>query len=310
MHNNPIHLPPPLRRGDCIGLFSPSGPVREQEKLEAGIRILHDLGFKTYLSPAKETGHPYLADDDDHRVQEFHSMWRDSKIKAMMAVRGGYGCMRLMPHLDHNLIQQSPKMVIGFSDLTVMLNTLAVQLSTMAVHGPVLTSLSSLDAESLDSFVSLVSGNFYENKSFRGLEIVRGGRGTGVLRGGNLTTISHLLGTPWEVPFAGTLLFIEDTGEPMYKIDRMLTQLSISGHLEQLSGLLVGCFDCGADTNTNIRLQEDIWNRVLELTGNASFPVWGNVPVGHLSANHSLPIGMIAIQDSSFGTLMIDRNSH
>ena len=107
-----------------------------------------------------------------------------------------------------------------------------------------------------------------------------------------------------------TLLFIEDTGEPMYKIDRILTQLSISGRLEQLSGLLIGCFDCGTETNVNIRLQEDIWNRVLELTANSPFPIWGNVPVGHLSTNYSLPVGMIAIQDSSSGTLLIDQNSN
>lgn len=308
MQNNQILFPPPLKRGDCIGLFSPSGPIREQEKLEAGIRILHDSGFKTHLPPACDTEHPYLAGDDDHRVQEFHSMWKDPKIKAMMAVRGGYGCIRMMPHLDKKLLQQTPKLVIGFSDLTVLLNSLADQLSILTVHGPVLSSLSSLDNESLESFFSLVTGNYVETRPFRNMEIVRDGTASGVLRGGNLTTISHLLGTPWEVPMQGTLLFIEDTGEPMYKVDRMLTQLFVSGRLEQLSGLLVGCFDCGSETNANIRLQEDIWNRILELTPNSPFPVWGNVPISHLSTNYSLPIGITATQDSLSGTLSIDRH--
>jgi muramoyltetrapeptide carboxypeptidase len=210
-----------------------------------------------------------------------------------------------MPHLDADLLHQSSKLLIGFSDLTILLNTIAKNLNTVTIHGPVLTTLSSLDKESLDKFFALVTGEYAGKHSFHNMEVVRGGIATGTLRGGNLTTISHLLGTPWEIPLADSVLFIEDTGEPMYKIDRMLTQLALCGHLQKISGLLIGCFDYGTDVNTNIRLQEDISNRVLELTGDSTFPIWGNLPIGHLGKNHALPIGMRATQDSSSCNLYI-----
>jgi muramoyltetrapeptide carboxypeptidase len=237
-------------------------------------------------------------------------MWMDPEIQAMMAVRGGYGCLRMMPYLDMDLLRQNPKLAIGFSDLTVLLNTLVDRVNIAAVHGPVLTSLAGSDKLSVDSFISVLEGRISGPRSFGDPEVLRGGMSEGILRGGNLTTIAHLLGTPWEVPFKGALLLLEDTGEPMYRIDRMLTQLYVSGRLDSLSGLLLGTFDCSTEKEINMRLRDQIWKRVLELTAHTDYPVWGNIPVGHLAANHAVLLGLKTIMDSVSGTLTkaVDKN--
>ncbi|MCL7488395.1 MAG: LD-carboxypeptidase [Desulfobulbaceae bacterium] len=297
-------LPPPLKNGDCIGLFSPSGPVRDPAQFEAGLQLLHNLGYRTrYTLPGQCPSHEYLAAEDRARAEEFHAMWTDPEIQAMMAVRGGYGCLRMMPYLDMDLLRQNPKLVIGFSDLTVLLNTLVDRANIAAVHGPVLTSLAGSDKKSVDSFISVLEGRIAGTRSFGDPEVLRGGRAEGILRGGNLATIAHLLGTPWEVPFKGALLLLEDTGEPMYRIDRMLTQLYVSGRLDSLSGLLLGTFDCSTEEEINMRLKDQVWKRVLELTADTDYPIWGNIPVGHLAANHAVLLGLKTTMDSNSGTM-------
>ncbi len=306
MDNTRRLLPPPIKPGDCIGLFSPAGPVRDQERFDAGLQLLHELGFRTKQYHEISRAHDYLAADDIARAEEFHTMWADPEVHAMMAVRGGYGCLRMMPYLDLSLFRQNPKRVIGFSDLTVLLNTLVDRSGIISLHGPVLTSLVDSDTVSVDSFVLQLTGKIKEDTTMEGIEILRGGTATGIIRGGNLTTIAHLLGTPWEIPCKNTLLLLEETGEPMYKIDRILTQLYISGRLNHLSGLMLGTFDCGMDRNTDQYLQGDVWKRVLELTAQTDYPVWGNFPVGHLTTNHTFPLGATATMDSSAGLLIFN----
>ena len=302
-------LPPPIRPGDCIGLFFPAGPVLDQERFDSGIQLLHELGFTTkQYPPVTSAPHQYLAADDSTRAEEFHTMWADPEVHAMLAVRGGYGCLRMMPFLDLDILHENPKLVIGFSDLTVLLNTLADRTSIVALHGPVLTSLAISDTESIDSFVTQLTENIQTTHKYNGIEILRGGSATGTIRGGNLTTIAHLLGTPWEIPCQNTILILEDTGESMYKIDRILTQLFISGRLNQLAGLILGSFDYGTDEDINLKLQEDVRNRVLELTANTDYPVWSNFPIGHLNRNHTIPIGVTATMNSSSGEITIEAN--
>lgn len=304
--DRPVILPPPVVPGDCIGLFSPSGPVRDRERFAAGRQLLHDLGFRTKQYSCKATDVDYLAADDNSRTDEFLALWNDSEVKAMMAVRGGYGCLRMVPYLDPESLRKAPKRVVGFSDLTVLINMLADRAGIISFHGPVLTTLAGSDQPSIDSFVTNFSGNSRSTRKFESVEVLRQGTASGILRGGNLTTLAHLLGTPWEIPFKGSLLLLEDTGEPMYRIDRILTQLYISGRLEHLSGILLGTFDYRSEAGTGVRLQEELWNRVLELTAKSGCPVWGNFPIGHLRENHTFPIGATATMDSAAASLAIE----
>lgn len=298
-------LPPTLQPGDCIGIFSPSGPIRDQEKVEAGIRILQELGFqvKLFSCPAVECN--YLAADDRARADSFHSMLADDAVHALMALRGGYGCLRIMKMIDFDQIRLSPKYIVGFSDVTILLNAVLDQTGVMTIHGPVLTSLAGSSDESIHSLYSLLTEGIPQYISVDDVSLLRSGTTSGTLRGGNLTTLMHLIGTPWEINWNKTILLIEDTGESMYRIDRMLTQLSCSGKLDQLSGILLGSFDRGDISDKNRVLQEQVWQRVLELTLNMDYPVWGDVPAGHGKKNNALPLGADVIMDSRSARLVI-----
>lgn len=299
-----LRIPPPLRRGDCIGLFAPAGPVRDQGRVEAGIRLLEEMGYRTKLLRRPATGPDYLAGDDQARAAELHALWQDIEVKALMALRGGFGCLRLMAHLDLTLLRQRPLHLIGFSDVTVLLNAIGQHADLVTIHGPVVTTLATTDHDSLRSLAELLAGDLHDYAFPRRTEVLRPGRNAGILRGGNLATLTHLLGTPWDIPWDGTLLFFEDTGEPMYKIDRMLTQLFCAGRLRNLAGLILGTFD-HRESPDQTALQEQVWQRVLELTREATYPIVGGFPVGHLAHNYPLPIGAAATLDTGRGRLLL-----
>ncbi len=297
-------LPPPLKPGDTIGIFYPAGPVRDPARLESGLRILRDFGLTVRHTPPSGTGPDFLAAKDEERVREFHGLWADPEVKALMAARGGYGCLRLMGLLDFSFIAAHPGWLIGFSDLSVLLNGIATRTGLIGLHGPVVTTLARMDRDALDLFREQLSGKFRPHTGIPGLEILRSGIGHGPIIGGNLTSLVHMLGTPWQPSFAGSLLFLEDTGEPEYRLDRMLTQLSCCGLLDNLAGLILGNFDPGHDDRLEtIRRNEQVWTRVLELTKTKKFPVWGGFPAGHQGGQYPLPLGMEAVMDSLTGSL-------
>ena len=296
MPERPI-LPPRLRRGDTIGLVCPAGPVRDVARLQAGIRLIVDQGFAVKLSGPVEPREGYLADTDEQRAAHLHRLWADEEVRAILAVRGGYGCLRLAGLLDWELLARTPKWLIGFSDVTLLLNTLFHRCGLVSVHGPVATSLARSDEQSQVSLFTLLTGTVEERIRPRGVEVLRGGTGRGVLVGGNLTTLVHLLGTPWDHSWDGCILLLEDTNEPLYRLDRMLTQLALAGRFERLAGLILGDFDlAGTDSLAGLRLREAVWARVLELVG-PGFPVWADFPSGHRTANLALPMGMEAVMD-------------
>ncbi|MDD3618362.1 MAG: LD-carboxypeptidase [Desulfobulbaceae bacterium] len=304
MHGKGPLIPGRLKKGGCIGLFSPAGPVRDREKVHAGVHLLHELGFRTKQLNLSAPAQDYLAADDRTRIDEFHALWADEETDALMAVRGGYGCLRILKDIRLDLVRHRPKILIGFSDVTALLNLVSEQGGLVAVHGPVVSSLADGDPDSIRALAALLSGGLAEYNLRGRIEILRAGKASGTLKGGNLTTLIHLLGTPWEISFANALLVLEDTGEQMYKIDRMLTQLYYGGKLDNLAGIILGSFDHGLDAVERLRLEERIWHRVLEITDEFGYPVWGNFPVGHRHPNYPLLIGASATMDSGSGRLL------
>jgi len=304
MNNQPV-LPPRLSRGDAIGLFCPAGPVRDAERLRAGIRLIEDLGFTVKIQgPALPEDGGYLAGSDEQRAAHLHELWSDDEVRAIIAIRGGYGCLRMIDRLDWDLFRRNPKLLVGFSDVTVLLSSLVDRAGLVAVHGPMAGTLASSDEQSRASLFGLLTGSLEERIKPQKLEILRGGTGRGRLAGGNLTTLLHLLGTPWERSWDGCILVLEDTNEPLYRIDRMLTHLALAGRLSRLAGLVLGDFDLGDDELANLRLQEAVWARVLELAP-PGYPIWARFPVGHRERNLALPIGMEAAMTSSTGMLAL-----
>ncbi|WP_028579139.1 S66 peptidase family protein [Desulfogranum japonicum] len=304
-------FPRRLRRGDTIGLFCPAGPIHKSMEMERGIRVLTSMGFQVTIHGNMQCGHPYLADTDQARANAFLSLWHDEEVQALMAVRGGFGCMRLMDYLGLDSLQGQPKLLIGFSDITALLQGLLVHGNIVGIHGPVVTSLADQDENSTRSFFSLVTGEINTPIMPLNLEILRSGDAQGPLVGGNLTTLIHLMGTPWECPWDGAVLVLEDTGEVPYRLDRMLTQLACSGRLANLAGIILGTFDQGKEMDSLelLRLQEQVWTRVLELTQAYGYPVWGNFPIGHQKSNVGLPIGMEVQMNSSTGQLQLLQES-
>lgn len=291
-------LAAPIKKGATIGIIAPAGPVRNESDFSAGLKMLTDLGFKTRYRSDILRQSDYLAGTDQERLAEFHELWRDPEVQAIVAVRGGYGCLRLLPALDFDLIRQQPKILIGFSDLTVLLSAIQQKTGLITFHGPMLTTLARSDRDSQEGFFELLTGRPKTESKIKGLEILKGGHAQGRLLPGNLTNLVHLLGTPWEPDWQDAILVLEDIGEAPYRIDRLLTHLWAAGRLERIGGLILGDFDqCGE--------REAIWQRALDLLAQRPIPIWGNFPCGHGSRNQILPMGATVQLDSSSGRLTI-----
>lgn len=287
-------LPPTLQKKDVIGLAPLAGPHQEED-FRKGAAIIRDFGFRTKtLNPRQSL--PFLAGSDQERLGIFHELWKDPEVKAIMAIRGGYGTLRLLEQLDYDLIRQTPKTLIGFSDISALLNVITEKTGLITFHGPNLTTLAHSDKHSLEGMIQSLSQPLPAAIKPRGLEIIRAGKAEGILVGGNLATLAHLLATPFQPHWHDKIVFLEDVGEAPYRIDRLLTQLSLAGSLRAIGGLILGQF-------TNCGDQEMIWQRAAELTRDEAMPIWGNFPVGHGHQNHPLAIGSQVLMDSDTGTL-------
>lgn len=293
-------IPPPLRPGDTIGLVTPAGPVRGLEAFTFGKQLLEEQGFLVKMPADLFNQQDFLAGSDQERARQFTEMWHDPEVQAVLAVRGGYGCLRLLPLLDLPELTANPKILAGYSDLTVLLNEVTRLTRLVTFHAPLLNSLQRCDATSRDSFWRMLAGKGLGEIKPERLQVIRDGRGRGPLMGGNLTSLAHLLGTPHALDWRGAILFLEDTGEAPYRIDRLLTHLERAGCLRELGGLILGTFTDGKGEEE--AWSASVWDRVLELAGE-NYPIWGDFPVGHGGRNLSLPLGVTAEMDSASGTL-------
>jgi len=299
-------IPASLKRGDCIGIIAPAGQIHDSNNLEQGIKILWEMGFEVKFPRNLWPGKGYLADTDSNRANELHKMWTDKEVSALLALRGGFGCLRLLPLLNLKELKKHPKPLIGFSDLTILHNILYEKCGVISFHGPMLTTLPSCTPDSLERLHASLTGNWDKRLTIKSVEILRGGDSVnGRLKGGNLSSLMSLIGTPFQPDFTDSILFLEDIGEPLYKLDRMFTQLFQSGALLQPSAILLGDFTPSREMDSleSIRFHEEIWTRVLELTENTSIPIWGNFPVGHGSHNLTLPHGSLAKANSCQASL-------
>jgi muramoyltetrapeptide carboxypeptidase len=212
-----------------------------------------------------------------------------------MAVRGGYGCLRILDRIDLQQVRQTPKLLIGFSDITILHTFLQQETGLISLHGPVLTSLANSSEPALERFHQCLLGNWTDTITGK-FEVLRSGRPCrGILTGGNLSSIVSLLGTQFAPLWKDKIVFLEDTNEPFYRLDRMMTQLFHAGMFKNIHGLILGDF--------SIADPQDVRKRALELTAQIGIPVWGFFPTGHCSDNLTLPIGAQAIMESDTLTL-------
>jgi muramoyltetrapeptide carboxypeptidase len=278
--------PPVLHKDDMVGVVAPSSPF-DDEALAKGLIVLKEMGFRVLLSPNLRNRHGHLAGTDGERAKDFEEMFIRSDVAAVIGARGGFGALRLLEGLDFSVFGRKPKPFVGFSDLTVLLNVISLRASLITFHGPVVTSLAKISDRSLQSFHGMLTSSEFPPLFWEKTSLVRPGRAEGKLVGGNLTTLCHLLGTPYEANFDAAIVILEDVNEPFYRIDRMLTQLKLAGKLDKVKAVLLGDF-CGCES------VEAVWERVRCLMPHPSIPIWGNMPLGHGEENYTWPIGAYA----------------
>ncbi len=274
-----------LKKGDLIGVMAPSGRFR-QELLDQGVQTLSSMGFRVRVPQGLDGVHRYLAGDDAARRHGLHEMYRDPEVKAVMAARGGYGSMRLLEQVDWALLAAHPKLMIGFSDVTALLSAL-VDRGHCVIHGPNLVSMADPDPFTRDRFYKALTQQPSRLVADT-CHTLRNGRAEGRLVGGNLATLAHLVGTRFQPDFSNALLFVEDIGEPAYKIDRMLTQMRMAGLLDGVRGVVAGEF-------VNCENSEYIPEILLELF--PGIPVMAGLPAGHGSLNAALMMGEKVVMD-------------
>jgi muramoyltetrapeptide carboxypeptidase len=289
--------PPRLKEGDRIGIIAPAGPVL-QEEIRAGLQFLKSAGFEPVCSPCLFDRKDYLAGEDKARLKDLHAMFRDKKIKAILCARGGYGTQRILQQLDYPLFTRNPKILVGYSDITALLLALFKKSGLIAIHGPVLRDLLKDGGRNAECLVKLMISGECTPVNFPNAAVVKKGRAEGVLLGGNLSLICHLIGTPFLPSLRGKILFIEETSEPLYRIDRMLTHLLLSGEMEKCAGLMVGTFEGCGDSGSLVDLVMDRCSRL-------KMPIVTGLPVGHGEQNVPLPIGVRAVLDTGAMSLEI-----
>jgi len=295
-------LPSPLQKGDLLGIIAPAGMLNDEALFHSGVRILSEMGFEVKYPRELWPGVDYLADSDDNRAAELNTFFRDSEVKGIVSMRGGYGCLRILDKINLDLIAANPKFLIGFSDITVLQQYLYFQTGLVSLHGPTLTTLSSATQETLERFRASLLGQWKLPICDKGIVQLQGSKNvTAPVIGGNLASLTTLLGTKYDSDWSDKIIFLEDINEPIYKIDRMLTQLAAAGKFEKVSGVILGNFTSPKNDSSldELRYKEAVWTRVIEVCSNQSMPVWGDFPSGHCAHNITFPIGAPATMDCS-----------
>jgi muramoyltetrapeptide carboxypeptidase len=278
--------PPRLKKGEHIGIIAPAGPVDPSE-LESAIGLLESFGHRTILANQVYDRRRYLAGNDEARLGALHGMFEDETIKAILCARGGYGTLRILDRINVDLIRDHPKIIVGYSDITALLLSIYKQTGLITFHGPVVKEFLKNQGKNLRSIFDLVRGDSLLRFDLTNGEALKQGKGTGMLLGGNLSLISSLVGTPFLPSFKGAILFLEERDEPLYRIDRMLTHLRLSGIFDGIHGLVAGHFEECGDRNALNEL-------LLDAVTNQNIPVMTGLPVGHGQENLTLPLGLEA----------------
>jgi muramoyltetrapeptide carboxypeptidase len=301
-----IVKPRALRPGDTVGVVTPAAAV-DREYLERGVAALTGMGYRVKVSRHALDRHGILAGDDRVRAAELTAFFADTEVQAVFAARGGYGCGRLLPLIDFKALGQGPKIFMGFSDETYLLNALVDQAGMVAFHGPMVAMdfARGVNEAARTHLLELLAGTTggFELKADT---VVRAGKARGKLIGGCLSVIVAMIGTPWEPAFDGRVLFLEDTGEKAYRIDRMLTQLRQAGVLRRVAGIAFGAIH---PVNGDAAERSLITEFLADQTADLDCPVLSGIEAGHGTKNFALPLGLEAQVDTAARRLVFTESA-
>ncbi len=288
-------LPPALKPGDTLGIVAPASPF-DQASFDAGLRVLESMNFNLVVPESVFRQNGFLAGSDQERAEQLNQLFADPDIDGIICARGGYGAIRVLPLLDVDAISSHPKVFVGFSDITVLLDFLVQRCRMVAFHGPTVTTLGKADPSARDRFLSALSKPEPLTLSTASGRVIQSGIAAGRFFCGNLTLFCHLTGTPFQPDFSGGILLIEDQGEAPYRIDRMLTQMRMAGCFDGLAGLALGTFtDCGS--------ADAVHRIVADRLGGLDLPILAGFEVGHETVNMTLPVGLPVQLDTYAATL-------
>ncbi|MGH7934932.1 MAG: S66 peptidase family protein [Candidatus Binataceae bacterium] len=284
-----IIKPPALRPGDTVGVVACAAAV-DCEYLERGVNALAAMGYRTKVSARALDRDGILAGSDAGRASELAAYFADPAIKAIFGARGGYGCARLLPLLDFNAIARTPKIFLGFSDATFLLNALVEKSAMVCFHGPMVAMdfARGVTPRSREHLRRLLSGEL-RTFDLEAREAVWPGVAEGELVGGCLSVVAAMIGTPFSPRFDGRILFLEDTGEKAYRIDRMLVQLAQAGVLRRVAGVVFGAIRPVEGSESE---RAHIARFVAEQTCGLGCPVLFGIEAGHGTENLTLPLGV------------------
>lgn len=298
--------PGSLRAGDTVGIVAPSSPMFEDGQIEFTFAWLKKLGLKWKLGRHLKDHHGDLAGIDEARLEDFHEMWADKEVKAVFPIRGGNGSVRLLPHLDFELIRKNPKVLIGFSDITGLLIPINQKTGLITFHGP--TAGSFFDSEyTFNNFKRAL----FDKNPIGAIEdpddgdrfapeyppyrmVLKEGEGEGPLVGGCLTLIRQMMGTEYEINTDNKIFFFEDVGEEPHAIDQMVTQLLLAGKFDKVKGVVIGeCFDCrpGKSRRSRLNINFSMERMLRERLSHLEVPVVYGMRFGHSRCKFTLPLG-------------------
>lgn len=296
-----------LNRGDTVALVAPGSYVSKEE-VDESVENLTALGFNVVYSERILLQNGYFSGKDEERSEDLMEKFSDNNVKAIVCARGGYGCSRILPLLDYDVIRKNPKVLIGYSDVTALLYGIYQHSGLITFHGPV--GISSYNDFTMNYFnktlmkpertLTLINANPTKDENIYGVTTISGGAAKGRLVGGNLSIMVSLIGTKFDVDYSNKLIFIEEIGEEPYRIDRMLTQMIQSGKFENAGGIILGIFDrCEAKEkdpsfSRSFSLMDVLKDRLSKL----KIPVVYGMSFGHVKDKFTIPFGLLAEFDA------------
>lgn len=297
---------PALRPGDTIAVIAPAGPP-DPIRLDRGVRLFRDAGYRIRPGHTLSLRTGYLAGSDAERAGELNRCFRDPEIRCILCARGGYGSMRILDQIDYDAIQKYPKILVGYSDITALLMAIHRQTGLVTFHGP-MPGAPDVSDWSFQQLIRQISGQYTPGTSWMQAPdstepaawgVHEGPRPAARMLGGCLSILATLSGTPWEPADDPFILFLEDTGEAPYRIDRLLTHLTHTHWFRHCCGLALGDFIQCDQRADDPEPTPAVWDVIRERLEELSIPVLSGLPLGHGLHNTTIPLGIRARIDGN-----------
>ena len=309
---NPRIFPKRLKKGELIGLVTPGGTIKTEQLLET-VEKLEGMGFRTYYKESVLSEYGYFAGTDQERADELMHMFTNENVDAILCVRGGYGSIRILDLLDFDQIQQNPKALIGYSDITALLTSIYEKTGLITFHGPL--GISSFNDFTYDSFERILinprkqykypykrEANTDDNSEYDNYTIYEG-KAEGELIGGNISVLDSMIGSAYEPDFENKIVYLEEIGEQTYRVDKMLFHLLYATNLKNAAGIVLGVFD---DCNFNKEEPKlTLKQAIADLLTPLGIPVSYGLSFGHIATMITIPNGIKASMNAEKNTLKL-----